>query len=83
MVTVNIIGTPVQPLREGVTVIVPVIFEPVLLAGAFHTGMFPVPVADNPIAVFELVQENVAPVGLLTKFPILIGAAGQTAILVF
>ena len=35
---------------------------------AINVGMFPVPFAANPIAVFELVQAKVPPAGLLTKF---------------
>ena len=40
------------------------------------------PLATRPMAVLELVHANVAPVGLLTKLPILIVELGQTAILV-
>lgn len=40
------------------------------------------PVAANPMFVFVLTHEKVAPVGTLTKLPILIGEPGQTAILV-
>lgn len=72
IVTVKIIGVPAQPLREGVTVIVPVIFTPVLLAGAIHEAILLAPLATRPILIFELVQPKVAPVGALTKGPILI-----------
>ena len=75
------IGVPVQPLSVGVTFIVPIIFDPVPLAGAFHVGILPEPLAAIPIAVLELVHEKVAPVGLLIKLPMLIGTPGQTAIL--
>ena len=72
---------PGHPLEDGVTVIVPVIFDPVLFVGAFQLGILPLPVAAKPIAILEFVHENVAPDGILTKLPILIDAPGQTAML--
>jgi len=61
---------------------VPVIFVPVLLAGAVHVLILPEPLAASPILVFELANEKVAPDGTLTKLPILMGVPGQTAIFV-
>ena len=60
------------------TVIVAVILAPVLLAGAVHGGMFPVPEAPRPIAVLELDQEKEAPVGVLVKAGIEIRSPGHT-----
>ena len=74
-------GVPAQPLRVGVTVIVPTMFTPVLFKGAFHVVIFPVPPATRPILILEFAHAKVAPVGLLPKGPIVIGAPGQTAIL--
>ena len=79
-VTLKVMGVPAHPLRVGVTVIIPTIFAPVLLVGAFHDVILPVPLATRPIAVFEFVHAKVAPVGLLTKLPILMVEPGQTAI---
>jgi len=73
-------GVPGHPLSDGVTVIIPVIFTPVLFAGAFQLGIFPVPLEANPIAALEFVHEYVAPDGVLAKLPILIAAPGHTAI---
>ena len=81
MVTVKLIGVPGQPLSEGVTVIVPTMFTPVLFAGADHDEILPVPLATSPMLILEFVQAKVAPVGLLIKLPILIGVPGQTALL--
>ena len=36
IVTGKFVGVPVQPLSVGVIIMVPVIFEPEALAGAFH-----------------------------------------------
>ena len=72
IVTVKIIGTPVQPFKVGVTVIVPVMFEPVLFAGAVQFAMLPVPLAPSPIFVFVFDQLKVEPVGVLAKLPMLI-----------
>jgi hypothetical protein len=54
---------------EGVTVIVAVIGDvPVLVA--VKPLIFPVPLAETPMPVFELVQENAAPeVGLVNVVP--------------
>ena len=70
-------------MSVGVTVIVPVIFKLVVFAGAVHVIILLVPLAAKPIAVFELVQAIVAPVGVLTKAPILIGEPGHTEMFVF
>ena len=83
MVIVNIIDVPWQLLRVGITVIEPVIFEPVVLSGAVQVLMFPNPLDNKPIFVLEFVQVNVAPFGVLTKFPIFIISPGQTVILLF
>ena len=83
MVTVKLIGFPVHPLSIGVTVIVLTILTPVLLAGAVHERILPEPLATSPILIFELIQVKVAPVGMLTKAPILMGVPGQTEIFVF
>ena len=49
---------PGQPYDDiGVTVMVPVIFAPVLLAGAVQDGILPDPEVPSPIAVFEFVHE--------------------------
>jgi len=53
----------------------------VILGGAFHEGILPVPFEVRPILVFELVQAKVALLGILIKFPILICSPGQTEIL--
>ena len=76
------ICVPGQPFNVGVTHIVPVISEPVLLTGAVHVAILPVPTAISPIFVFELVQVKVAPEGTLPKLPMLIGDPGQTVIFV-
>lgn len=52
-----------EKVEEGVTVIVPEIATPVLLAGAFHGGISPDPLAAIPILVLELVHVKVEPVG--------------------
>ena len=65
-VIVYVTGVPVQPANVGVTVIVPVIgVVPVLVAA--NAGVLPLPLAARPIAVFEFVQLNVAPEGVLVK----------------
>ena len=81
IVTVNVITGPVQPLRKGVTVIVPVMFTLVLLDGAVQPGMFPAPLAARLMAVFELVHVKLPLEGVLLKFPIFIAWPGQTATL--
>jgi len=81
IVTVNVIGEPWQPLRVGITEIVPTIFTPVAFAGAVQEAIFPDPFAPSPIDVFEFVHVYVEPTGLLEKFPIVIVEPGQTEIL--
>jgi hypothetical protein len=67
IVIVYVEGVPGQPLAVGVTVIVAVIGAlPVFVP--LKAAMFPVPFATKPIAVFELVQLNVAPATGLVKF---------------
>lgn len=70
---------PVHPFKVGVTVIVPVIFAAVLLAGAAHELMLPFPLAARPMDVFELIQLKLDPAGTLPKFGNEIVAPGQTA----
>jgi hypothetical protein len=43
-------------------------------------GILPVPLAPKPIAVFELVHANIAPEGVLLRFPIGIAAPEQAVI---
>lgn len=50
----------------GVTVIVAIIGVIVAFV-AVKLGIFPVPLAANPIVVFEFVHTKLAPEGLLTK----------------
>ena len=58
MITVKAIVGPVQPYDDvGVTVMVPVMFAPVLLAGAVQDGILPEPEVPSPIAVFEFAHE--------------------------
>ena len=52
-------GVPEQPLAEGVTEIVPEMFEVVVFV-AVNEGILPVPAA-NPMFVFVLVQAYVVP----------------------
>ena len=55
-VIVNVIGVPVQPFPvEGVTVIVAVVALVKLLT-VTNDGIFPVPLAANPIAVLLFTQ---------------------------
>ena len=79
-VTLKLIGVPAHPLRWGVTVIVPTKFEDVPFGGAVHEAIFPEPLASIPMLVFELIQVNVAPFILGTKFPIFIVDPAQTEI---
>jgi hypothetical protein len=66
---------PAHPFRDGVTTILPEMAEPVGFVPT-KVGWLPVPVAPNPIAVFELVQVKDAPAGELvnavafTLFPV-------------
>ena len=62
------IGVPAQVPRIGVTVMTPVIGDPVAFV-AVNPGTCPMPPAAKPIAGFELVQVYVATAGLLTMFP--------------
>ena len=66
----------------GITEIVPTTFALVMLAGAVHEAIFPLPLATRPMAVLELVHAKVAPVGELTKFPIFIVLPGQSEMFV-
>ena len=61
-------GVPTQVPMVGVTVMVPVMGDPVAFV-AVNPGTCPVPPAASPIAGFELVQVKVAPAGLLIMFP--------------
>jgi hypothetical protein len=82
IVTVKLIGFPVHPSSDrGVTIIVPVIFEVVPLAGAAHEGILPVPDAPKPMDVLLFVHENIVPVRLLTKTGTAMVKVGHTAIL--
>lgn len=59
-------GVPLQPLAEGVTVIVATMGAlPVLVA--VNDGTFPVPLVPSPIAVFELAHANDTPDGVPVK----------------
>jgi hypothetical protein len=64
-VLLNVLGAPVHVVlpvvKVGVTVIVAVTAE-VLVFMAVNEGMFPVPVAANPMEVVLLVQLNTVPV---------------------
>ena len=71
---------PRHPLTVGVTVMVAVIGEDVRLV-AVNPGIFPVPLAPNPIEVLEFVQEKLPPVGTLTKFVVANKSLLQTTIL--
>jgi hypothetical protein len=57
---VKLLLVPVQPLAEGVTVIVAVIGALVVLV-AVNDAILPVPEAASPIAVLLLVQLKVVP----------------------
>jgi hypothetical protein len=67
IVIVNVWLAPVQLLMVGVTVTVLTMFAPVAFAGALNVAMSPLPPAPRPMAVFEFVQTNVAPIGSETK----------------
>lgn len=78
-VMVQVMGVPEQLLKVGVTVIVAVIgTAPVFVA--VNPEIFPVPLAANPIAVFEFDQANVPPNGVLTKLVEEINPLLQTVI---
>lgn len=70
---------PVHPFKVGVTVIVPVIFAAVPLAGAIQGLIFPIPLAGSPMAVFEFIHVKLEPEGALPKFGKEMVAPGQTA----
>jgi len=57
---VNVVGVPVHPFAEGVTVIVAVIGEVVAFV-AVNAGTLPEPLTARPIAVLLFVQLNVVP----------------------
>ena len=79
IVTVKLKGEPGQPLREGVTDIVPTILAPTL-EGAVHELMLPLPLEPKPIAVFELAHVKEAPAGVLAKAGIDMVSPGHTVI---
>jgi len=81
IITEKLKGFPEQKVEEGVTVIIPSILEPVLLAGAVHALMLPLPPEPKPIAALELDHVKVAPGGLLVKFAMFITSPGHTEIL--
>jgi hypothetical protein len=66
-VMVNVCGVPGQPFAVGVTVIVAVTGNAVALT-ALNAAMFPEPDAARPIDVVLLVQLNVVPTTVPTKF---------------
>jgi hypothetical protein len=79
IVIVKVNGDPVQPANVGVTTIAAVIgLVPGLVA--VNEGNPPVPLTARPIAVFELVQLNVAPAGVLANefAPIVVPAQALT-----
>jgi hypothetical protein len=78
---VKLMVGPVHPLFNGVTMTVPVIFDPVMFAGAVHGLISPVPDAPSPIAILLFDHEYVVPVRLLVKTGTFMVAAGHTAIL--
>lgn len=55
-VTEKFIADPAQPLRVGITAILPTKDEPVLFGGAGHALIFPDPLAPMPIAVLVFVH---------------------------
>ena len=76
----KLLVVPVQPLKVGVTEIVPIIDVFVLLAGAAQGVILPVPLAPKPINALEFTQEKEAPIGLETKSLGLMVNPGQTII---
>ena len=56
MVTVKLMGLPAQPLRVGITAIVPTKGAPVLFTGAVHEAILPIPVVAIPILALVLVH---------------------------
>src|ERR1041385_1712259 len=71
---------PVHPPSVGVMVIVPVIALPVAFV-AVKDGVLVLPLAARPIEVFEFVQVNVAPAGLLANVFAATVAPAQTVTL--
>lgn len=65
---VKVFEGPVQLLRVGVTVMVAVMGDVVLLT-AVNGGTLPIPPIESPIAGLEFVQLYVAPAGVLIKAP--------------
>jgi hypothetical protein len=59
-VIIYVVGVPVHPFADGVTVIVAVIGD-VVVFEAVNEGTSPEPLAARPIAVLLLVQVNVVP----------------------
>jgi len=60
------LGVPGQLFKVAITLIVAVILDaPVFVA--VNAAILPVPLETRPILVFELVQENVPPAGVLVK----------------
>jgi hypothetical protein len=79
-VMVYVDEVPVQPLIEGVTVMVAMMgVAPGLVA--VNEGTFPFPLAPSPIAVLLFVHENVAPGVVLVKLVAGTVAPLQTTIL--
>ena len=68
---------PTHPLYVGVTVTVALRLAKVLLAGAFHVAIFPMPDVGIPTCWFELVQVNVAGAGSDPKAAGLKACVGQ------
>ena len=64
---VKVIGVPVHPFADGVTVMVAVMGEVVALV-AVNEGILPEPVAARPIAALLFVQVNVVPLTGPDKF---------------
>ena len=58
MVRLKVSGIPVQPPRDGMTIILPVVSTGKLAA---VNAILPVPLAPSPIVVLLFVQEKVAP----------------------
>ena len=59
-VTVNVVGAPVHPFADGVTVIVAEIGDVVAFT-VVNEGTLPEPLAASPIAMLLFVQVNVVP----------------------
>jgi hypothetical protein len=75
-----VIGVPGHPARLGVTVIVPLIGDPVAFV-AENPGTLPDPLPTNPIAGLELVHAIAAPAGVLVNAWAAIAVPAQTEIL--